>query len=607
VLLLLLPLWLLLARSPAAAAALGRGSSSLEDDVVTCEAATSNGDNSYCQDAPADENVTTRRAAHQLQQQPQHTPPKLYLYHNAVNNRNENNNVTVVQEYLVVRRDDDADDTNSTRSMAQVLGIPRHDGSATTTTYYSMVLFYLPYCDGCKKLQAAYVDLSQRVQDLMRDIVAQNSTSFHVFHQSLAVSCHTQAHRALCDAQDIAQYPTFRLYRHSQDGDGQPHEKTTTLSHPRDLHPFTVLELWGVPRRLSEDHDSSKQEKTLSSSSSLQLMSTLAHWLGDDLYERHKDTAANPRDPPLPLPLAEKLMWFLYTLDQAVVVRTREGAASNALRGMLRELLTSAYYILRHQGWLTAILDEHLELAGILPKSKKEKDDVVVARETGMWDWLLTLQQGVAAWNAAAVLPSTQITNLVEIIQDLLREADQTTARVWCGGIMQQHENNANDENHNNYNADDADCRHLFLQPLPRQQRGVVDPDQSVALWLAELRWQWQQRQKQLRIFTTRIDEAATTMDEEGVDWPSREQCPRCWTASTKETANTNRSPNHYNKPSWNEEAVYAYIRLEYGPSSWLTMSKREQEELHERVFGRRDSNDGSLNDNDDDDGHDEL
>ena len=358
-----------------------------------------------------------------------------------------------MQEYLVrtsssndPNDDDDDGDTNSTTpSMARVLGIPH--GSATTQHiyyYYSMVTFYLPYCDGCKKLQAAYVDLSQRVQELMQDVVIGNHSSAAPSRfQSLAVSCHTQAHRALCDAEGIVQYPTLRLYRHHSSNhhvvSGKQHEEITTLSQ-RDMHPFVVLEQWGVVRKLQEEEETEDHPRRDSSSSSLQLMSTLAHFLRD-LYERHKDTAANPRDPPLPLPLAQALLIFLHMLDQAVAVRT--DPHSNHLRTMLRDLLTSAYYILRHQGWLNAILDEHLESAGIIKdistarRRTKEEDNV----SDGMWDWLLTLQQGVAAWNAAAVLPSTQITNLVEKLQDLLREADQTTASVWCGGKQESSDN----------------------------------------------------------------------------------------------------------------------------------------------------------------------
>ena len=133
--------------------------------------------------------------------------------------------------------------------------------------------------------------------------------------------------------------------------------------------------------------------------------------------------------------------------------------------------------------------------------------------------------------------------------------------------------------------SDDDDCRHLFLeQPLPRPlaaQPPGVDPDRSLALWLAKLRWQWQQRQSRRTL-------------QDGTVWPSREQCPRCWTKS----ALTNRRPNP-SQPSWNEAVVYDYIRLEYGSSSWLTMSEREQQELRERVYGRRDGNDN--------DGRDEL
>ena len=426
--------------------------------------------------------------------------------------------------------------------------IPWRDPDGT----YTMVTFYLPYCDGCKTQKIPYQDLSRNVKALVPD---------SLLFRSIAVSCHGKAHKALCrEDESIVQFPTIRLYN----GDGQ----SLPFIPNNQMHPFYVLQRLGITegsrrtlkkqspkneliesetKRLLEDYDSATSHRHK------QMLRALSILLRN-VYESNKDVLANKRDPPLPENVAEVVHELLQLLEQTIPPAT-------PLYKMVNDLLQNFVYIRKHQGWLEVMLDEH---TSALDESKSDKKE---GKETNrkikflgglqywdaIFDLLFTMAQGVSEWNDVSVTDDTRIATA-----DVRKVVEQFALHAgWSDSRTEGHLDNSKwiEMLRSHENTD-----YLSLEEIG------VSQHRSLSLWLGDLRTGWDIH-------------VAVRHQHDWLDagWPFRQVCEVCW------ERNHNRTVNRMSPYQWNEDNVYDYVRLEYGAAH---LSPSEIVSLHEQLRG---------------------
>jgi len=441
-------------------------------------------------------------------------PPNLYLY-----DKEESD----VEEYV---------EKNAT-------SVPWRQSDGT----YTMVTFYLPYCDGCKKQKKPYQDLSRKVKELLPSKIK---------FRSLAVSCHSKTHKILCREDElILKFPTIRLY----DGRGEP-LPYVPLNH---MHPFFVMNRLGISERASKNQPENElieletkmlqQEYYFSAAQRNTKMLFALSMLLRSVYDRHKDVNKNKRDPPLPENVAEALLKFLQLLYQTLPTTTHVYAT-------VHELLDNFIYIMNHQGWLTVILDEHTvveEESDDGGEEAEKKQQFLTEKQywDGIWDLLLTLVQGLSVWNEAAIMDETRIS------ADDVRSALEQFA-VHAG--WSENGDEGNNDNHKWIELLSINKKSTYLQEADGENQ-----HRALALWIGELRNQWD-------VYLA----VKNNNDWLKAGWPLNKDCGVCW----------EKNKNKKNRASpfkWNEDAVYNYIRLEYSSSK---LSPQELSSLHEQLYG---------------------
>lgn len=443
-------------------------------------------------------------------------PPNLYLY-----DKEESD----VEEYV--------EGKNAT-------SVPWRESDGT----YTMVTFYLSYCDGCKQQKKPYQDLSRKVKE---------SLPSKVKFRSLAVSCHGKAHKTLCrEDEQIQQFPTVRLY----DDRGQ----SLAFLSPNQMHPFLVLDRLGISERAPKNQPENElielntkllqQEYFFSTARRNKQMLFALSVLLRSVYERHKDVNKNKRDPPLPQHVKEILRKFLQLLQSTI-------PPSSLLYAAVHELLVSFDYIVNHQGWLTVVLDEYTtaeEMTSGDSTEKAEKKHHFLPEEqywNGIWDLLLTVVLGVSDWNEAAVVDETRLTS--EEVRSTLQEF--AVRAGWS-----QNSEEGNDDDHKWIELLSVQGKSAYLKGADGENQ-----HRALAMWIADLRSQWDVH-------------LAVQNNREWLKagWPSSSDCEKCW--------EQNKNKNNRASPwKWNEDAVYNYIRLEYGSSQ---LSPNEITSLHEQLYG---------------------
>ena len=426
--------------------------------------------------------------------------------------------------------------------------IPWRDPDGT----YTMVTFYLPYCDGCKKQKEPYQALSRKVKDLIPDAIP---------FRSIAVSCHSKAHKSLCrEDESIISFPTIRLYS----GEGQ----SLPFLPNNQMHPFSVLQRLGITQTRLYSLTKQAPENYLAESATMRLLidydSMIARRheqmlialsiLLRNVYEKHKDIAANERDPPLPEKVGEVVLDFLRLLEQTLPRGT-------PLHDTVHELLQNYVYIRKHQSWLQVILDEHTSDEGVRSDDNDNGNEKTVKKKflseiqywDAIWDLLLTIGQGVAEWNAVAVTDDTHISTT-----DVRRVLEQFTLHAgWSEPSMAGQRDD--------FKWIEMLGSHQAADYLSLEEQGVSQ-HRALTLWLADLRSQWD--------LYVAVRHNHNWLD---AGWPFRQVCEVCWERSR------NKNMNRMSPYQWNEENVYDFVRLEY---STAHLPPNEIVRLHEQLRG---------------------
>ena len=145
-----------------------------------------------------------------------------------------------------------------------------------TTNTYRVVEFYVHWCDVCKHFKSHYIQLGQRIHELLLSIVPPPSsdewmntttttttttiTATRPRVEMYAVSC--APHRDLCRDLQIDQYPYFRIYR-PQDCSNKSLCHTDGMDIPHSqINPTIILQQMGISSSSSSSSSIPQQPPT---------------------------------------------------------------------------------------------------------------------------------------------------------------------------------------------------------------------------------------------------------------------------------------------------------------------------------------------------------
>jgi hypothetical protein len=511
--------------------------------------------------------------------------------------------------YPVVEYYEDSTTTTTEPSTIQLPSFLQHQEiDSTTTRHYIMVEYYKPYCEACTYIKDTFIKAASYMSLMLTD-------NNYVF-QAYAINC--QAYSHLCTS--IHMYPTIRVY-------DMNNGNTIDLDYRR-LHPYSIMERLGfddtmihtnihklakqltisvnddVERKFSfDDLDDDDEMKQFA----LELDYTYNHMKQTDLEQDlhitvdtmlrqytyvpnnlNMTTKRSLRDPPLKLESAQILRVFLELLLR--IISPIKNTHLQRFHSMIKELSSSFIYISNHAGYLPVILDEFRYQPISITKSnrkgrspysndcaprpqniiltpndddshntnnKAHDGDISDSEESiqapylcGLWKLLfhMIVGGGLTNYNIVATSEMDKIPDI-----DMVTMVRDYASQVGFGILS------------------DYEIQILYNTSFYGNETSVQDEDMiessemRLALWMGTIRNEIQQyrirREKEV------LKQRIMGNDLLSVQWPSRHDCPHCYTDVPRKRRNDyNLHEYNYDRPVfWNDKIVFKYIQLEYG------------------------------------------
>lgn len=502
------------------------------------------------------------------------------------------------------------------------------------TGTYRIVEFYVHWCDVCKNFKPHYIELGRRIQQQLlltagingrgnttttlsinTTMHTTNTTTTTVVVHVHAVSC--APNRPLCKALAISKYPLFRVYT---PGD------TTGVDIPHaQVNPHFILQRMGLVAHYHDDHDDEEilvddtgrdwhvdddsvaaadaASNTASSSSSWFNWGAFLLWeqwwtknhhpqqqqqqLGKfdkNNYKRSRHELRNDvhlsfdyamrqgvyiTNDPLPQERAETLFAWLVLLRKTLPVSWTK------LHAAVQGLIDNFDYVQRSEDYMVAILDEHAPSAAMLwsPACAKH-GDVDAGYACGLWQLFHAVTVGAVDGNRAAafaahrVQPATVARTLRDFV-DAFFGCDacrRNFVAAFDAGAHRRRER-LREELSPSSPLLSANAKHGHGTTTAITTTTEADWIE-LPLWLFDthnavnVRLQAEKAAREHR-------PAPTARDQKAVLWPPVSDCPPCWQNDDYDDNNKNNT--------WNNDAVYKYLKLEYGQRDALSAEyKRE-------------------------------
>lgn len=376
------------------------------------------------------------------------------------------------------------------------------------------------------------MNFAQRVQK----IASEQNESVDIY----AVSCHPN--RKLCRRQTSTGYPIVRLFkRHQIEGIDIPYT---------DVNPIKSLEKMGMQIEVSEyadDWDVPAPKINLYPA----WQRIVDEMLGNEREIRpyhHRTREELKADIHLSLDFA--LRDGVFTSDSPI-----SDAASDALKAWLKllhktlpeawevhsvieELLRDFNYIIKHEGYLTRVLDQHPPESATWSEACSHGDPDA-GYTCGLWEMFHAMTVGVVNYNM--MVPEQRRISTEEAAITLRNYVENFFGCIDC---------------RKNFLATFDSCALDRCTRLEKDVLGIAQIKQKawaeLPLWLFELHNDVNVRLVQEK--AKQENRVASTKEVKASLWPLKEECLPCYSTDVKKSNST-----------WDQKNLYNWLQLEYG------------------------------------------
>lgn len=404
-----------------------------------------------------------------------------------------------------------------------------------------VVEFYAPWCPHCQHFRNHYVQFAKQ----LRILGEENGVAIDVH----AVSC--QAFRPLCQHFGVHGYPRLLIFKAGE------HNSSGSLNY-WDIHPFDVLRELNIqvdqlPVTVPEDQEDNKNKNNNKKNNKAggNAKSQAQHHLSSATSRLYPRTKQNVFDD------ARSSLFF--ALQTGIFTKSNE-ALNNQTSDALYDWLELLHYSLpptwNVQQMVTAVLEGYPNITfsenallhvvnRYTPSSdassgaKKatwssscSKGNIHMGYTCGLWQLFHIITVGVVEWNL--MIQSDDGSRIVDTASSALTIRNFVEHFFGCDVCRL-----------NFVNAYDS----CFLNRCHR-----LIPDETLESWIQLPVWLWEMhnavnvrllKEKYEREYHGRIP---TLEEEHAVQWPSRKECPRCWS----------------DEGGWDDMIIYKFLRVEY-------------------------------------------
>ena len=421
-----------------------------------------------------------------------------------------------------------------------------------------VIEFYAPWCPHCRHFQSHYVDLAEQVTAVLKENQYDGPEV-----KFCAVSC--TVNKQICRDMGVHGYPKIRLLPAGATGP----DEAIAVEYWK-LHPFDTLNALGVhvdTLRLDDAEQSGAELPKSKSATAGFPVSITRHFRG------RAKTATDQQSSALAWPPRTKqqvfddaYLSFDFNLRQGIF--TTEGPLSNttqtALRDWLQLLKKTTPVVWKIHKVINALLDKFdravqsednllaiIDGAVATPKQKTWSDactkgEAGMGYTCGLWELFHIVTVGLVEYNM--MIAGDDIV-LKEISLSPVKGAE--TLRNFVANFF------GCEVCRVNFVAAFDSCAHDRCTRL-------TESDMSPKQWIQFPVWLFETHNsvnaRLLREKADRENRVATPEEEVSRQWPSKQQCPKCWTDSG----------------GWDEEVVYKYMRVEYWSEDFVSSEYRE-------------------------------
>jgi len=419
-----------------------------------------------------------------------------------------------------------------------------------------VIEFYAPWCPHCRHFQRHYVALAEQVTAVLKENQYDGPEV-----KFCAVSC--TVNKKICRDMGVHGYPKIRLFPAGATGP----DEAIAVEYWK-LHPFDTLNALGVhvdTLRLDDAEQFSAEVPSKSASG-----------FGESITRHFRGRAKTATDQQLALgwpPRTKQQVFddaylsFDFNLRQGIF--TTEGPLSNstqtALRDWLQLLKKTTPVVWKIHKVINALLDKFdravesednlLAIIDEVAPTPKQKtwSDACTKGESGMgytcglWELFHIVTVGLVEYNM--MIAGDDDIVLKEISLSTVKGAE--TLRNFVDNFF------GCEVCRVNFVAAFDSCAHDRCTRL-------TESDMSPKQWILFPVWLFETHNsvnaRLLREKADRENRVATPEEEVSRQWPSKQQCPKCWTDSG----------------GWDEEVVYKYMRVEYWSEDFVSSQYRE-------------------------------
>lgn len=396
-----------------------------------------------------------------------------------------------------------------------------------------MVEFYAVWCPHCRHFRDHYIQVARQVKAIVQDNRLQDVEIY-------AVACNV--YRDICRHFQIEGYPQIRLFK------AQSTEVAASIKY-WEIHAFDVLSLLGIQAKhdfvekindhmVKSEGPAFKNDKTENNLLKTNEKGRTKEDTFNDAYLSFDYSLRNGifmKRGPLSNETATALYDWLELLKRSMPVAWK-------VIPVVSELLKHFDKIKQSEQDLVAILDQFP-----LPTKKKWSFSCTHGEKgagytCGLWQLFHIMTIGVVEWNLMIYDGDHLILSTEESSRRLRNFIQHFFACNECRfNFVNAYDECAFDRCHRLREADDPDAEHTMKQWM------------ELPLWLFETH-----NAVNLRLMkekAARERREWSRQDEIKSQWPSLEDCPRCWREDG----------------AWDDLNMYKYLRTEYWPDDGIT------------------------------------